>query len=147
MVFRRGVTPTYGVRHCDRCWREYVAVAENQRYCSARCKSLMRLRDDRRKYANTAPRARGHGGYRWSPRAWFVVRVAAPVGVRSWWTASFWAASSSRRSGGTWGIRTVRAREALSTFAVTSERRRGCVRGEGWDGDDEAREDGGVRVG
>ena len=64
MVFRRGVTPTYGVRHCDRCWREYVAVAENQRYCSARCKSLMRLRDDRRKYANTAHRG---ARARWVP--------------------------------------------------------------------------------
>jgi hypothetical protein len=53
---RRGVTRTFGERRCDRCWREFVAVAENQRYCSARCKSLARRRDDA-KYAR--PEHRG----------------------------------------------------------------------------------------
>jgi hypothetical protein len=62
-TFRRGVTPTYGVRRCDRCWREYVAVAENQRYCSPRCKSLMRQPEARRKYANPAHRG---GRNRWA---------------------------------------------------------------------------------
>jgi hypothetical protein len=63
-VFRRGVTPTYGVRHCDRCWREYTALSENQRYCSARCKSLVRVPETRRKYANTAHRG---ARSRWAP--------------------------------------------------------------------------------
>ena len=63
-VVRRGVTPTYGVRRCDRCWREYTAVADNQRYCSARCKSLMRQPEARRRYANPAHRG---ARARWAP--------------------------------------------------------------------------------
>jgi hypothetical protein len=52
---RRGVVRTLGKRHCDRCWREFVAVAEHQRYCSPRCRRLARARDEA-KYANLAHR-------------------------------------------------------------------------------------------
>jgi hypothetical protein len=54
-TLRQGVTLTYGVRRCDRCWREYIAVAENQRYCSPRCKKLVRSHVDA-KYATPAHR-------------------------------------------------------------------------------------------
>jgi hypothetical protein len=43
---------TFAKRHCDRCWREFVAVAEHQRFCSARCRWLSRSRDETRLYAN-----------------------------------------------------------------------------------------------
>ena len=64
MVFRRGVTPVYGVRYCDRCGRGYTAVSENQRYCSRRCKSLVRVAGDDRKYRNSAHRGTRA---RWEP--------------------------------------------------------------------------------
>ena len=53
---RRRVTRTFGLRRCDRCWREYQAVTEHQRYCSSRCRGLARARDER-KYAR--PEHRG----------------------------------------------------------------------------------------
>jgi hypothetical protein len=53
---RRGVTRTFGQRRCDRCWREFVAVAEHQRFCSPRCRWLARRRDEA-KYAR--PEHRG----------------------------------------------------------------------------------------
>ena len=52
---RRGVTRTFGERRCARCWREFVAVAENQRFCSPRCRWLARQRDEA-KYASPAHR-------------------------------------------------------------------------------------------
>ena len=52
---RRGVTRTFGERRCARCWREFQAVAENQRFCSPRCRWLARQRDEA-KYARPAHR-------------------------------------------------------------------------------------------
>ena len=46
---------SFGLRHCDRCWREYEAIAENQRYCSW-CRRLARQHSDA-KYAR--PEHRG----------------------------------------------------------------------------------------
>lgn len=46
---------SFGVRRCDRCWREFEAVTENQRYCSW-CRRLARQRSDA-KYAT--PEHRG----------------------------------------------------------------------------------------
>jgi hypothetical protein len=46
---------SFGVRRCDRCWREFEAVAEHQRFCSRRCRYLGRARDDA-KYANPTHR-------------------------------------------------------------------------------------------
>lgn len=61
---RPGVTRTFGVRRCDVCWREFTALAENQRYCGSRCKGQVRVGIDRRRYAN--PQHRG-ARKRWVP--------------------------------------------------------------------------------
>jgi hypothetical protein len=53
---RRGVRRLFGVRRCDRCWAEFVATAEHQRYCSPRCRWLARRRVDRELYANPVHR-------------------------------------------------------------------------------------------
>ena len=55
-TLRRGVTRTFGVRHRARCWGEFTAVAEHQRFCSPRCRWLARRRDEA-KYAR--PEHRG----------------------------------------------------------------------------------------
>ena len=50
-----GVRLRYGQRQCDRCWREFVALAEHQRFCSPRCRWLARGRDEA-KYASPVHR-------------------------------------------------------------------------------------------
>ena len=50
------MTLTYGIRRCDSCSREYVALSANQRFCSSRCKASVRVGIDRRKYANPVHR-------------------------------------------------------------------------------------------
>jgi hypothetical protein len=54
---RRGLTRTFGVRQCELCGREFMALAENQRFCSPRHRWLSRRRVDRALYAN--PEHRG----------------------------------------------------------------------------------------
>ena len=50
-----GLTRTYGERYCDRCSREFLAVSDNQRFCSAQCRRLGRRREEA-KYATTTHR-------------------------------------------------------------------------------------------
>lgn len=61
---RPGVTAVHGLRECAVCSREFMALSMNARYCSPRCKGLVRLGVDRRKYAN--PQHRG-ARRRWEP--------------------------------------------------------------------------------
>ena len=60
---RAGVTRTFGLRNCALCWREFVAVSENQKFCTRRCLHRARKRDDA-KYAR--PEHRGARA-RWAP--------------------------------------------------------------------------------
>ena len=55
--FRRGQR-TFGLRHCLRCTREYLATAEHQRYCSDYCRHRVRARLTAAKYANPVHRGR-----------------------------------------------------------------------------------------
>ena len=60
---RFGVTRTYGERYCDRCSREFLAVSDNQRFCSPQCRRLGRRREEA-KYATTSHRGTRK---RWTP--------------------------------------------------------------------------------
>ena len=60
---RRGVTLTFGLRRCDCCWREFLAVAVNQRFCSAYCRRIARAGAER-KYARPEHRRTRR---RWRP--------------------------------------------------------------------------------
>jgi hypothetical protein len=54
---------TFGVRGCERCRREFVAVQPHQRFCSARCRGLARKKGDRALYWNPVHR---EGRKRWA---------------------------------------------------------------------------------
>jgi hypothetical protein len=55
-VARRPLRVDFGVRRCVRCWREYVATVEFQKFCSAHCRYLARKPQDRALYANPVHR-------------------------------------------------------------------------------------------
>ena len=123
-TMRRGVTPTYGIRRCDRCWREYLALADNQRYCSSRCKSLMRVGAERRKYATPSHRI---GRARWAPAvASGEVRCArgAACKRRELVDGVLVGGSSSPGSSGTSATRTASRSAGPSTSAAIRELRR-----------------------
>ena len=70
-TLRAGVTRTFGQRRCAVCWREFVAVSENQRFCPRRCRHLGRRRDEAR-YTSPVP-AEHAGAWR---RPWRASGVA-----------------------------------------------------------------------
>jgi hypothetical protein len=68
-ISRKGAGPLWqrvslGLRRCERCWREFEAVAHNQRFCSQRCGHLARSREERAKYASPSHRGARR---RWAP--------------------------------------------------------------------------------
>ena len=91
---RRSSTPALGVRICAFCRMPYQARAENQRYCSKRCKGRAKPAAVSAKYARPSHRL---GRKAWKPAVATGSSAALERALQvraSWSTASSWAASS-----------------------------------------------------